>query len=215
MDRNEFLSQLDSYNYDFDIFDLLREGWEIFRVGLFNFFIFGIVTLGASILIARLFPESDFIQLIFQVLTLPLDLGYVFVALKILRGEPYTFNNFFDGYRIFSESLELIIKSFVFIFLGLIFFIIPGIYLAVSYTFATYIMVDRGIRPSDSLWISRKIVEQQWFKFFGLMMLLLAINLVGIVLAGVGMLLTIPFTTCVIAVAYQKVIGLEKVEEVY
>lgn len=61
---------------------------------------------------------------------------------------------------------------------------------------------------------SRKLITKKWFSFFGLLLLLFLLNLGGAILLGVGLLVTIPLSVCIIAAAYEDIVGLNSVSDV-
>jgi len=84
----------------------------------------------------------------------------------------------------------------------------PGIYLGVAYSFTTALIVDRKFDFWEAMETSRKVISKRWFSFFGFVLVLVLINIVGALLLGVGLLFTIPLTMCAIAAAYQDILGL-------
>jgi len=77
----------------------------------------------------------------------------------------------------------------------------PGIYLGVAYSFTTALIVDRKFDFWEAMETSRKVISKRWFSFFGFVLVLVLINIVGALLLGVGLL-------CAIAAAYQDILGL-------
>ena len=63
----------------------------------------------------------------------------------------------------------------------------------------------------QALETSRKIISKNWFAFFGFSFALFAINLLGMLAFGVGLLVTIPVTACAAAIAYKEIVGLYSV----
>ena len=60
--------------------------------------------------------------------------------------------------------------------------------------------------------ISRKIITRHWFSFFGFALILCALNFIGLLLLGVGLLVTLPVSACAAAIAYKEIIGLYSTE---
>ena len=80
--------------------------------------------------------------------------------------------------------------------IGLILFVIPGIYLAIKYMFALVILIDEEtISATDALKKSSDITLGVKWSLFGFLLLLILINLIGIALLGIGLLVTIPIST--------------------
>jgi len=51
------------------------------------------------------------------------------------------------------------------------------------------------------------LIKKDWFAFFGFFILLGLINILGFLLLGVGLLVTIPATYCAIYAAYEDIVG--------
>ncbi len=91
----------------------------------------------------------------------------------------------------------------VLIAIGLIALVIPGIYLAVGYLFAIQMSIFGGLDPWSAMEWSRKLITRNWWRFLGLLLVLVILNLLGILLAGIGLLLTIPLTFLVLYVVFE------------
>lgn len=94
------------------------------------------------------------------------------------------------------------------LFLGFLLGLIAAIYLAVAYTFALPLVVERRLGFWQAIETSRKVIAKRWFSFFGFMLLLFLVNLVGALLCGLGLLVTVPLSYCAIVAAYRHILGL-------
>lgn len=83
-----------------------------------------------------------------------------------------------------------------------------AIYLGISYTFAVPLIVGKKLEFWPAMEISRKLVGRQWLGFLGLLIVLGLINFAGLLVCGVGLLLTMPLAACALAAAYEKIVGL-------
>ncbi|WP_429614794.1 hypothetical protein [Synechococcus elongatus] len=97
--------------------------------------------------------------------------------------------------------------------IGFVLLVIPGIYLSVGYLFAIPLVAERQFEPWQALEFSCKLVTQQWFAFFGFLIVLTLINIAGIIPCGLGLLFTIPWSVCAIAAAYEDIIGIANFSE--
>jgi hypothetical protein len=95
----------------------------------------------------------------------------------------------------------------VLLMLGLV-SLFSAIYLAVSYTFAIPLIVDKKIGFWNALETSRQLITKKWVAFFGFSLVLFLINLAGILVGLVGSILTVPFTINAVAAAYESIVGL-------
>lgn len=61
----------------------------------------------------------------------------------------------------------------------------------------------------EAMEASRKIVSKEWFSIFGFIIVLGLINLCGFLCLGVGLLFTVPMTSCAAYAAYADVVGVD------
>lgn len=138
----------------------------------------------------------------------PFAASYFHLAHLASRGRKIEAPDFFRG---FDRALSLITLSlliFVLVLLGLFILILPGIYLAVSYVFAHQFMWFHGRDPHEAIRLSRKTVSGNFGQILLLMLILTGINLLGFMAMGVGLLLTMPFSFCVLYAAFDELIGI-------
>lgn len=114
--------------------------------------------------------------------------GYMHVMLKHARGDSFVFDDLFSlDNRWISFVFLAMIKAF-FIILGLILFIVPGVYLIVKWMFAEYYVVDKGMRPMEALRASSKLTEGHRWKIFFFMLASIVAVWLGILVFVVGVL---------------------------
>ena len=94
---------------------------------------------------------------------------------------------------------------------GLLFLVIPGIYLGVRWIFSPLATLDPRLREGESqsstasLSISTDLTRGRMLDLFVIGVLLSVINgAVTAVSAGFGGVITVPFTFCVLAVCYEQ-----------
>jgi uncharacterized membrane protein len=87
--------------------------------------------------------------------------------------------------------------------------IIPGIYLAVAYLFAACLVIDRRLDFWPAMELSRRSVNPLWFGIFTFILLLVVVNLLGGLLLGLGLLVTVPLSYCALTAAYADLFGFQ------
>jgi ABC-type antimicrobial peptide transport system permease subunit len=55
---------------------------------------------------------------------------------------------------------------------------------------------------------SRKLVTKNWWQFFGLAIVLGLINVLGALVLGIGLLVTIPASGLAVYAAFESIVGL-------
>lgn len=155
--------------------------------------------------------------------------GAVFrLVLDDYRGRPTSINASFDFAA--TKLISLIWMSIlvaVFVAIGLLLFVLPGIYLAVAFCVAIPVLMTEGLRGFGALGRSRRLVSGRWWATFGRLILaaiiaaivsavLGVINLASIlnissvplyltantIISTIGSILYVPFTAAVAIVIY-------------
>ena len=139
----------------------------------------------------------------------PLMFGFVAVSAGLMQGEGRRGGDFFKGFSCFLTLLLLGLVTQAMIILGLVLLIVPGIYLMVGYIFAPWFVLDRKVGFWEAMELSRRTVHQHWFHFFGLVLMIILINLLGALALGVGLLVTIPVSWCALTAAYAAMVGFQ------
>lgn len=200
------LETLISRNYEIKIGEYIGKGFEVFKqcfgsmVGFFLLtavitFVLGIIPILGSIATA--------------IIGAPLGAGFTFVGLSVIRGQSYTFKDFFKGFnnKYFLQLFLISIVGGAITALGFFLLIIPGIYIVVAYSFAVQIAIDWELDFWEALETSRKLITKKWLSMFLFLIVLTLINIVGLLLLGIGILFTVPLTICSMLVAYDDILG--------
>ena len=196
-------------NYTVKIGDYISGGLEIFKKNIVGFVGFTLVLVLINILLTKINQSASPVGSLISLLTSgPLNAGSLIVAFKVLRNRETTFGDFFRGFNHYVPLVLVSLISGVLIGLGFVLLIIPGIYLAIAYTFALPLVLDKKMNFWDAMEFSRKLISKNWFSFFGFILVLALINFAGIMLLGVGLLVTIPLSVGAIAAAYADIVGL-------
>jgi uncharacterized membrane protein len=195
------LQRLLTVPVDLDLKAAFTRAWALYRSHalLFSLYMLFILSIQGMVVI-----YAQVYMVVYSVLLAPpLYAGFYLVANKLSRGESIIYPDFFGGFRFWVPAGVISLLSQVLMTLGLFALIIPGIYLAVGYLFAILMGIFGGLDPWSAMEWSRKLITRNWWRFFGLMLILVAINLLGILLLGVGLLVTFPLTFLVLYVIFE------------
>ena len=135
-----------------------------------------------------------------------LSMGILKISLKLHDGDDASFSDLFSSWELLINYILVQIVSSFLILLGLFLLIIPGIILAVKFSFAGYFVVDKGLNPIEALRKSAAITKGVKWDLLGLYLVIGCINLVGFVCLVVGLLITIPITWLALAFVYRKLL---------
>ncbi|MBS4070303.1 MAG: hypothetical protein KGZ90_03190 [Algoriphagus sp.] len=199
--NSERLHRLMTVPVDFDIKGSFVKAWELFKSQALLHVLYMMFILSIQGLTVIYFQK--YMILYSALLAPPLYSGFFLVANKISRGETVIYPDFFGGFRFWLTLVVISLLGQVLVALGLFALVIPGIYLAVGYLFSLLMGIFGGVDVWSAMEWSRKLITRNWWQFFALMIILIAINLVGLVLFGVGLLITFPMTFLVLYVIFE------------
>lgn len=160
----------------FEPFDPILFGWNTLK-GNLQFFAILMIIVSAlyyipGIIQMMLFtesvsaPEAAYLGMIgillaifYLVIYQLVELGLVGISLEFRDGKPHEIEDLFKNYRLFPNFLAATIIYGFMVAIGFIFFIIPGIYLALKYMFYGYLIVDKGLGPIEALRESGRMTD--------------------------------------------------------
>jgi uncharacterized membrane protein len=186
--------------------DYFKTGWGLFKQYPTGFVGFCLL----NFLIQALLNSLSYAGAVASIaITSPLFMGNFIVSAKLLQGQTPEFRDFFAGFQYFLPLMLLSLIAGLFIGIGTLLLIIPGVYLAVAYLFASYLVVDRRLDFWPAMELSRRTVNPRWFGYFAFVLLMGLLNLAGAVALGVGLLVTIPLSFCAVTAAYADLFGFQ------
>lgn len=200
-------------DYTFNFEKYLNRGWDIFRQYAGGFIGFLVLNIALSISLSFL-PESQerIATTLYNLASPVLTAGYSIVAIKIAQNKSKSFADFFDGFKRFVPIFLVNLVGGLLVGIGILLLVIPGIYLAIAYSFAILFVIEYRLNFWTALETSRKVVGKKWFAFFGFIFVLGLINLAGVLALGIGLFVTIPFTLCAIVAAFEDIVGWKTVD---
>ncbi|MEM7514759.1 MAG: hypothetical protein AAF388_27775, partial [Bacteroidota bacterium] len=138
----------------------------------------------------------------------PLLAGYFIVARKLANNEPVEFSDFFKGFEHITQLVLGNLVVTIFVIVGFILLVLPGIYLAIAYTFVTMVIVFEKIEFMKAMEVSRKVITKNWWNFLLMAFVFVGIVILGLLALGVGLLAAIPTIYCITYAAYEDIMGI-------
>jgi len=214
--------------YQVNVGDYFGQGFEIFKRNIGGFLGFSGVVVLLTVVTFFVNFMLGFVLAIIPVLgpliAMPLSIAVnlvvvsletaavYLVAFRIIRGQEVEFGDFFKVTELFVPvALAGLMVGFA-TFLGYLMLILPGIFLAVCLKLTMPLIVDRKLRPTEAIGISFKIALKNWLGLFLLALVVGLLQFAGVICLGIGLLFTIPFGLCILAAAYNDIIGLTPAE---
>lgn len=200
--------------YSFKIGEVLGEAWELsngFKGTFWGATLLLIaVNIGAGVL-TNLVEGNTIARGVIQIgstlLLYPLNAGVVMLCVYRAAGRQVQAAQVTAYFPQIIRIVLLNIVASVLILVGLLLFVLPGIYLAIGYLFAIPLLLDKNLKIWDALEVSRKTVTHYWFRYLGLGLVLGFIVMFGAVLLGIGLIWAVPLAGLAIGVLYVGVLG--------
>jgi uncharacterized membrane protein len=190
--------------YSFSLEKYLSGGWELFRKNPGPFILYGLLA-GLILIFLGFIPIAGAVA---TYLISPALYAGVYLGARTVdqKGEA-ELNDFFKGFDHIVQLFLYSLISGIFITIGTLLLVLPGIWIAVAVTLSMPLIVFTKADFWESIKLSVKLVNKNWFHFLALWVVLILINFLGALFLGIGLLVTIPLTFCVIYVAYRDIVG--------
>jgi len=172
----------------------LSAGWELVKADL-----------GSYIVISLLFFVLGSVPLIQGALIV----GFHIYTMKKLMGRPAEIGDLFKGFNFFLPALIASLLIGLFVFLGTLAFLIPGLVVAAMYKFTYLFIVDKRMDFWPAMQASHAVVKNDYFGFTWFLILAFLVNVLGFLCLIVGLLVTVPITFAAVTVAYKEIVGFE------
>ncbi|MDP2837748.1 MAG: DUF975 family protein, partial [Candidatus Moranbacteria bacterium] len=190
----------------------MRFGWEQFKAHA----LFLWAVLGSLILAAVAFDSlgkatedvvalSLIINLASLFVTVTMEIGLLRLSLDLAQsGVEGKLSTLFSKYHLFFRYLGATILYSLMVVVGLVLFIVPGIYFAVKYQFFSYLIVDKDLGLLDALKKSGELTEGVRWHLFVFLLAIIGINILGVLALGIGLLVTLPLSAMAYVYAYRE-----------
>lgn len=183
-------------DYYIDVGACLGRAWDKLMTDLWP-------AIGVTALIWLIFTGTHAFYIGVMV-TGPLLGGLYYYYLRKIRGQPAALPDAFAGFT--GPFLQLMLASLVsglLIAVGLALCLIPGIYLAVAWSFALPLIIDRQMGFWEAMELSRTTVYKHWWSIAWLLLVCGLINIGGALLCCIGVFFTLPLTGLAVVYAYE------------
>jgi uncharacterized membrane protein len=196
----------------FSIGEALRFGWDAFKRNIAIALALGVASLAIMMLLNGIVEATrphGMLSLAFRFVAQLAQIGFGFLwvrlALGVYDGRHVDARELWPDATMFLEYLAVSIIYGVLVAAGLILLVVPGIYLAVRYGLASFLVADG--RVTDVLGAFRQsseLTRGRRLKLFLFGLVLVLMNVAGAILLGVGLLVTLPVTAFAAALVYRQ-----------
>ncbi len=148
-------------------------------------------------------------QFLLMLITTPVTAGMMLLGIRRAGGANIRATSVFDHFGKILPLFLAMILVYIFIAIGYVLLIIPGIYLSVAYIFTMPLIIEKNLSPWAAMEASRKAVTKSWFTIFGILfvaMLILMLSFITII----GFIWAIPWMMLTMGVMYRTIFGIEQ-----
>lgn len=147
------------------------------------------------------------IRLLSMFVSVAVSLAMSKAVARLGRGEKVDFADYWNHLSRFVDFAVTNIVLMIMVCLGLIFFIVPGIYLAIRFGYAPILVVDKGMSFSDALTGSTNMTRGNMWGLFGIGLAMIGLIVVGALALGVGLLLAVPVAMVAQGYVYNRLVS--------
>lgn len=199
-------------NPNWDIGDVFKEAWQLtsgYKATLWGaMLIYIAISIAVSLPFEFIGKDSLVIMFISQIViglvTYPLYAGITMLGIKRSVGAATNAFMVFDYYSKIIPIFLLYVAMVILILIGLVLLVIPGIYLAVAYSMAIPLLVEKNMGIWEALETSRKTIHKCWFRVFGLYLVVLVVVILAMLPLGIGLIWAVPLVNLVMGVVYRN-----------
>jgi len=133
------------------------------------------------------------------------QLGAVRILLALVDGKPVSFALLKQtDVRSYIAYVVTSILVGMMVAIGTLIFVVPGVMVALAVGMYSYRIVDAKAGVIDSIKQSVAITRGHRWQLFGLALMMVLLNILGAIVVGIGLLVTVPVTMLAHAYVYRK-----------
>ena len=202
-----------------DVGSAISYGWKKFTENVVPFILLVlavfVVIVVLNIVQAVLTPSDGgflallwilFLAILIMVASMIVQAGVWRAGLAVTKGEEPSLTMLTDTTNIGPYILTSIVVGIV-AAIGFVLCIIPGIIWMIFAVFAPILSLDRGMAPGEAISTSINWVKERFGEVFLILLACWAVYLVGALLCGVGLLVSIPVALTAIVYTYRAFNG--------
>lgn len=199
-----------SRDYQVSIKEWLVRSWGVYKQCWWGFS-------GLTLLMLILFV-IPIVQYIGALFVLPIQGGMFIAACNSLRnGTTVRFGHLWHGLLFMIPLTILMILISILTSIGFFLCFVPGLFLMVTLSFSPWIYLEyysSGISVLDSMALSVKMTTRRFFLILWFCIVIFLVDLLGVLLLGVGTLVAFPITAICYAFAVQEIFGLNSDKQI-
>jgi uncharacterized membrane protein len=175
----------------------VSEGWRVVKSDLSSYLLAGLIfcLLGGA--------ASGILQG-------ALIVGLHIFTLRKLLGRPAAVGDIFQGFGYFLPAFLASLVIGLFVALGTICLIIPGLVIAAMYKFTFLFIFDKRMDFWAAMRASHEVARRDYVGFTMFLLLLIGVDILGCLCFVIGLFVAIPVTFAAVTIAYREIVGFEQ-----
>ena len=142
-------------------------------------------------------------QVIVNILVYPLGIGLGLLGIRRAAGKDTQLSTLWEPYSQFIPLVVMLVLMGLLIVGGFFLLVLPGIYLAVAYSFAPYLMIEKNMGVLEALETSRKAITTCLWRYFGLLLIAVLLFIVGTIPLLIGLVWVLPIMAIAIGEVFK------------
>lgn len=204
----------------FSIKEAFTFAWNTFKKEPWLYGGIALVVIAISFVVNRIAGEmggmiGSLLSLVAVLIQWWVYLAFARIALAAHAGQPVSFKMLtevkWDTYYKFALAMIL---SGIIVFIGLVLLIVPGIIAQLMLSMVVFVALEKHMGVIDMLKESRRLTDGHKWTLFGFMLIVAVMNIIGALIFGIGLLVTVPLTILAMAHVYKKLDQRVQVEPV-
>lgn len=143
-----------------------------------------------------------------------LDLGFKKIALGLHDRDESSVKELFSAFSLTPKALVAWILYALMVWIGWIFFILPGFIALLRFAFFPYFIVDKNVGPIDALKMSYEVTKDHVWDMFAFWVAIKILSYLGF-LSGIGIAITWPLATLAYAFYYRKIASEGRIQKFF
>ena len=140
----------------------------------------------------------------------PVELGISFAFLKAARDERAEVKDIFAAFSNYWNAVLASLLVGALVIIGLFILIVPGIFIACKLAFTPYLVVDRKMEVTEAIRESWRMTNGHALTVFVIGLLAIPLSIAGLLVMGVGIIISVMWVSLALASLYHAVTLQEK-----
>lgn len=155
---------------------------------------------------APTFTMLDLLRMAYSILILqPVGYGVSFAFLKAARGDKIEVSDVFEAFKNYWNAVLASLLVAAIVGIGFVFLIVPGIIFACKLAFTPYLVVDRKMEVIEAIKESWRMTNGHALEVFLIGLLAIPIVIAGLIVVGVGVIISAMWICLALASLYHAV----------